>query len=281
MKNKSIELIGISGSGKSYTEQEIRIATKNYIRILNRREIIINFIHKFLDLTIKEKLTIYYFNLLNIFKKKPIKQTTIRKKSSKIKNFNFSLGNFFRKNYIGNFFRKNYTSLCKKIFNLYCLKNKKFKKQLDILINNLEYMEKEYILFWFYELCAARYIFEKTRDQNYVFLNDEGFIPKSFLFFYTKFKLKDKKKRILKYLETISYPDSGILLYKNKEDIFKTHENRKKYNIQLFLNKKILIDIFKINKDIEKYLNTRTKVIRIKNNHKILEKLIRIIKSDV
>ena len=272
MKNKSIELIGISGSGKSYTEQEIRIATKNYIRILNRREIIINFIHKFLDLTIKEKLTIYYFNLLNIFKKKPIKQTAIRKKSSKIKNFNFTLGNFIR---------KNYTSLCKKIFNLYCLKNKKFKKQLDILINNLEYMEREYILFWFYELCAARYIFEKTRDQNYVFLNDEGFIPKSFLFFYTKFKLKDKKKRILKYLETISYPDLGILLYKNKEDIFKTHENRKKYNIQLFLNKKILIDIFKINKDIEKYLNTRTKVIRIKNNHKILEKLIRIIKSDV
>ena len=58
------------------------------------------------------------------------------------------------------------------------------------------------------------------------FLNDEGFIPKSFLFFYTNLK-PNIKKRILKYLDTIKYPDICILLYKNKNDIFKIHEKKK------------------------------------------------------
>ena len=43
MKNISIELIGVSGSGKSYTEEEIRNNTKNYLEIYNRREIILKF----------------------------------------------------------------------------------------------------------------------------------------------------------------------------------------------------------------------------------------------
>ena len=95
---------------------------------------------------------------------------------------------------------------------------------MDILIQNLKYIEKEHVLFWFYELCAARYIFEK-QNKNYIFLNDEGFIPKSFLF-YTKLK-PSIKKRILKYLDTIKYPDICILLYKDKKDIFKFTKKEK------------------------------------------------------
>ena len=182
MKSRSIELIGISGSGKSYTEQEIRSATKGYFKIYNRREIILKFASKLINLTIKDRLTIAYFNLVNIFRKKQIDQFNIKKIITKKKVVKF---------YTGNYFRKNYIILCKKIFEIYILKNKKFKKQLSVLIKNLKYMDKSIVFFWFYELCAARYIFERTKDQNYIFLNDEGFIPKSFLFIYTKFKLRD------------------------------------------------------------------------------------------
>lgn len=272
MKNISIELIGVSGSGKSYTEGEIRNTAKNYLKIYNRREIILKFANKILNLSFKERLAIFYFNLIKIKKKKQIKQLELNKKIQR--------KNIDRLN-LGNYFRINYLNLCKKIFDLYCIKNRKFKKQLDILIQNLKYIEKEHVLFWFYELCAARYIFEKTNKKNYIFLNDEGFIPKSFLFFYTKLKPSIKKKRILKYLDTIKYPDICILLYKDKKDIFKIHEKRKKYNAQLYLEKKILIDIFKINKDIEKHLKKKIRIIKFKNNHKILEKLILIIKNNI
>lgn len=269
MKSRSIELIGISGSGKSYTEQEIRSATKSYFKIYNRREIILKFASKFINLTIKDRLTIVYFNFVNIFKQKQIDQVNTKKKITK-KKVRFNTGNYFRKNYI---------ALCKKIFEIYCLKNNKFKKQLSVLIKNLKYIDKSIVFFWFYELCAARYIFEKTKDQNYIFLNDEGFIPKSFLFIYTKFKLSDKKKEIFRYLDTIPYPDISLLLFKNKKDILKIHENRNKYNLQIYFEKKVLNDIFKINIDIEKYLHKKTRIVKIKNNHKILNKLIKIIGS--
>ena len=185
MKNISIELIGVSGSGKSYTEGEIRNTAKNYLKIYNRREIILKFANKILNLSFKERLAIFYFNLIKIKKKKQIKQLELNKKVQPKNKYRFNLGNYFRINYF---------KLCKKIFNLYCIKNKKFKKKLDILIQNLKYIEREHVLFWFYELCAARYIFEQTSKKNYIFLNDEGFIPKSFLFFYTNLKPNIKKK---------------------------------------------------------------------------------------
>ena len=85
----------------------------------------------------------------------------------------------------------------------------------------------------------------------------------------------------MKYLDTIKYPDICILLYKNKNDIFKIHEKRSKYNAQLYLDKKIFINIFKINRDIEKHLEKKVKIIKFKNNHKILEKLILTIKNNI
>ena len=48
-------------------------------------------------------------------------------------------------------------------------KNKKFKKEIDYLIKNLKYIEKNQVLFWFYELCAAQYIFDNTKKENYIF----------------------------------------------------------------------------------------------------------------
>ena len=90
MKSKSIELIGISGSGKSYTEQEIRNTTKKYLKIYNRREIILKFIGKLINLTIKDRLTIIYFNLINIYKKKKVDQLRVNQKSTKKKNLGVS-----------------------------------------------------------------------------------------------------------------------------------------------------------------------------------------------
>ena len=43
----------------------------------------------------------------------------------------------------------------------------------------------------------------------------------------------------------------------------------------------MLVDMFKINKDIEKHLYKKTKIVKVKNNHKILQKLIKIIKSNI
>ena len=107
------------------------------------------FANKILNLSFKERLAIFYFNLIKIKKKKQIKQLELNKKIQR--------KNIDRLN-LGNYFRINYLNLCKKIFDLYCIKNRKFKKQLDILIQNKKYIEKEHVLFWFYELCAARYI---------------------------------------------------------------------------------------------------------------------------
>ena len=56
MKCKYIEIIGVSGSGKSYTENEVRNSIKSEIKIYNRREIILKFYNKILNLGFKEKL---------------------------------------------------------------------------------------------------------------------------------------------------------------------------------------------------------------------------------
>jgi len=68
MKCKYIEIIGVSGSGKSYTENEVRNSIKSEIKIYNRREIILKFYNKILNLGFKEKLILIYFNLINILK---------------------------------------------------------------------------------------------------------------------------------------------------------------------------------------------------------------------
>ena len=44
------------------------------------------------------------------------------------------------------------------------------------------------------------------------------------------------------------------------------------------MERKMLIDIFKISRNVEKFLNKKIKIIKIKNNHKIQKKLIKIVK---
>jgi ABC-type dipeptide/oligopeptide/nickel transport system ATPase component len=268
MKYKSIELIGVSGSGKSFTEQELRKLTKNTFKIYNRREIIIRFSSKIINLNLKDRLTLLYFYLINLFGEKKINQLKIRKKSRVIRNYKFRLGNYFRKNYI---------ILCIKIFNKYSIKNKKFKKEIDYLIKNLKYIEKNQVLFWFYELCAAQYIFDNTKKENYIFLNDEGFIPKSQLYLYTKLNFEKIKKKVFKYLKHIQYPDLCLYLKKDKEEIYKVHKKRKEYNVEMHLNKKLQIDSLKLYKYVIGLLRNKTQVIELKNNHRITKKIIKLI----
>ena len=79
MKCKYIEIIGVSGSGKSYTENEVRNSIKSEIKIYNRREIILKFYNKILNLSFKEKLILIYFNLINILKSnKKINQLSLK-----------------------------------------------------------------------------------------------------------------------------------------------------------------------------------------------------------
>ena len=79
MKCKYIEIIGVSGSGKSYTENEVRNSIKSEIKIYNRREIILKFYNKILNLGFKEKLILIYFNLINILKSnKKINQLSLK-----------------------------------------------------------------------------------------------------------------------------------------------------------------------------------------------------------
>ena len=65
LNNKSIELFGISGSGKSYLRQKIKnkLLSDGY-KLLDTREIIINYINKFVSLNFYQKIKIFYFKTL-------------------------------------------------------------------------------------------------------------------------------------------------------------------------------------------------------------------------
>ena len=103
MKCKYIEIIGVSGSGKSYTENEVRNSIKSEIKIYNRREIILKFYNKILNLGFKEKLILIYFNLINILKSnKKINQLSLKesknlqKKTQFNKKIKSNITNYFR-----------------------------------------------------------------------------------------------------------------------------------------------------------------------------------------
>ena len=66
--NKSIELFGISGSGKSYTRKILmKILLSNGYKIYDTREIIINFVGNFVELTLYQKIKFFYYKFLLIF----------------------------------------------------------------------------------------------------------------------------------------------------------------------------------------------------------------------
>jgi len=131
------------------------------------------------------------------------------------------------------------------------------------------------VQFWFYELCAAYYIFDKIKPNNCVFLNDEGFVTKSNLFIHTKNGYK--RSTINNYLRTIPYPDLCIHLKKREKEIYKVHEQRKKFNIEVYLDKNFLKKIYKNDKYIVKLLKNKTHLIELINDHKITKKIIKII----
>ena len=97
MKPKNCLIFGASGQIGRHL---IRKLTKNTFKIYNRREIIIRFSSKIINLNLKDRLTLLYFYLINLFGEKKINQLKIRKKSRVIRNYKFRLGNYFRKNYI-------------------------------------------------------------------------------------------------------------------------------------------------------------------------------------
>ena len=273
MKCKYIEIIGVSGSGKSYTENEVRNSIKSEIKIYNRREIILKFYNKILNLGFKEKLILIYFNLINILKNnKKINQLSLKENKNLQKKTQF---NKKIKSNITNYFRIRYFEICKKFYILFCIKNVEFKKEVNKLFKNLDKLDKKLVQFWFYELCAAYYIFDKIKPNNCVFLNDEGFVTKSNLFIHTKNGYK--RSTINNYLRTIPYPDLCIHLKKREKEIHKVHEQRKKFNIEMYLDKNFLKKIYKIDKYIIKLLKNKTHLIELINDHKITKKIIQLI----
>ena len=88
---------------------------------------------------------------------------------------------------------------------------------------------------------------------------------------------KKIKKKVLKYLKHIQYPDLCLYLEKDKKEIYKVHKRRKKYNVEMYLNKKLQVDSLKLYQYAIKLLKNKTQVIELKNNHRNTKKIIKLI----
>ena len=130
--NKSIELFGISATGKSYIRQEIiKILSKNGYEIYGVREIIIKHIDKFINLSLYQKIKIFYFRILLFFNIKT------------------------------NLWNSDLNKICNKFSKKYKNKFVKFEKLKSYIFINNNFPQVKHFNIWFNELLIAYVLFEK------------------------------------------------------------------------------------------------------------------------
>ena len=245
--NKSIELFGISATGKSYIREKIlKKLSQNGYEIYGVRELIIKHVDEFIDLSFYQKIKIFYFKILLFF------------------NIKTSLWNTDL-NKICNIFSKKY----KKKFN-------KYEKLINYIFINQKIPELKHYSIWFNELLIAYILFEKISKihKKKIFFPDEGFVQKIFILAYitNNFNLK----KIHKYLQIIYRNKTLINIVSSFKEINKRMLNRKKTNKGWIASKKQLLNMKKIEKIINKKRD-QFNIFYINNNNNINLQIIKIL----
>ena len=255
---KTIELFGPPGSGKTYCKSIIKqILIKNNYKVLNERECILKGSKKLIKLSISEKVSLKYFELLNLKGRKEKKE----------KYFKEIKKNIIKKSKL-NYFKEIYFNVCRKIV----INDKKISKFIKILEKKLKpnlNNQNHQLLFWLYELLAAQIVFKNIYRENinHVLLLDEGLVQRSFSI--NNFTLiKNKKKFFDFYFLNIPICENIFYVETKQKRLFQinnirekdfTHKYQQKYKIKNF------IDFYKL------YLNKQKKFrfSKIKNDKKI------------
>jgi hypothetical protein len=265
-KVRHIELFGVSGSGKTYIRDEIiKILKKSNLQVLNRKELITLKYRSVIKLNFLEKLTIYYFRLLEFVKKK---SKIGNKKKILVKKINLNHKNslnIFSKLTIN--LKDYYENICIKIL----LKNHKSKKIYKFL---LRYLKKSNIIykknyhFWFVELLAAQCIYEKIKfKSNFIYFPDEGFIQRTFLI--NSLTGAKNANIIREYLKIIFKADLIFNITSKIDKIYKRHSQRKTNKTKFYLDKEKIDKMLKFEKKLTKiYINFKFETIKNNSNLK-------------
>ena len=255
---KTIELFGPPGSGKTYCKSIIKqILIKNNYKVLNERECIFKGSKNLIKLNISKKISLKYFELLNLKNRKEKK----RKYFKKIKK------NIIKKSKL-NYFKEIYFNICRKIvFN--DKKISKFTKILEKKIKPNLNQRNDQVLFWLYELLAAQIVFKNIYrgNINHVLLLDEGLVQRSFSI-NNSILIKNKKKFFDFYFSSVPICKNIFYVETKQKRLFKinnirkqdfAHKYQQKYEIKNFIN------FYKL------YLNKQKKFqfSKIKNDKKI------------
>ena len=159
MRHKTIELFGVSGSGKTSFEKKLRkYLTLNNIEVLNKREIITKFAQKEIKFDIIDLITLKYFHFVE-----KVKINKNLKQKINLVSFNKKINLKVNKSYL-NYFRRRYIKICKQLYNQYCIKNENTRKIVNKLLSNIDIQNRNLLSFWFYEMFAAYYLFEKKKN---------------------------------------------------------------------------------------------------------------------
>jgi hypothetical protein len=242
IKFRSIELFGVSGSGKSFLRNKIKkiLIDKGY-KIFDTREIIIICIGKVLKLNFHEKIIIFYFAFLLKFNIK----TTL--------------------------WNKTLLKICKKFLHEEQKKYLFLKKKIKIIFikNNKKLFNYNYL--WFEELIIAKLIFEKLKRINnkFIYFPDEGFAQKFYLHNYIKQKTKKYSNK--KYIKNEILCDLVVNVKCPKSRIMKVHKIRSQKNNGWILNKKEINIMLKKEKNI---INKRYFTFEIIINNKSIKEQI-------
>lgn len=248
LNNKSIELFGISGSGKSYLRQKIKnkLLSDGY-KLLDTREIIINYIDKFVSLNFYQKIKIFYFKTLLKLNIKPT------------------------------LWDEDLYSICKIFLNKNKKKIKKYEKIKKLIFNNKKLFQKKIYYLWIDELIVANLIFEKLSkiSAKLIFFPDEGFIQRIFIFAYSDNKFNSEI--IKKYLKCKINCSVVINVVSSKNKIKSVVINRKIKNSGWLASKEQVVNMEKIEKIIQKH-GKLINIFYLKNNNYIDKQILKILK---
>jgi len=274
MKFKTIELFGIPGSGKTHIKNIIKnkILNKNY-KIYSIRELIVNYAAEIIKINLLEKISLlYYKNQLKIKNLNYKKNQLINRKTNNIKKINNLNINFY---FLTNIFFKDYMKICEKIYLKYSNENKKLTNLINQLISKSDIKYKTLFQRWFYEVCAARYVYEKVSyKKKIILLDDEAFIQRLFTVIYSN--IKNKKKFIKEYIKLVPKKILIVHITRKKNRIHKTHLKRSFFNNEWKLN----------NNEIKKFTNLEKKIVlnlkkrksfTIKNNSQLDNQIKKLI----
>lgn len=230
-KFRSIELFGISASGKTFTRNIVK-KKLNYLgyEVLDSREIIIKNIQYFTKLNLIEKLKILYFNFLLIFNIK----TTL---------WNNTLDNISSK-YLKKRQKKYYY----------------FLKAIKKLVKQDDKIDLKYHNIWIKELITASILKDDVIKLNdkIIYFPDEGFVQKIFLVNY--FKNNKKDSLINSFLKQKVFCQKIINIKSTKNFIFNNMKKRKSSKDGWYMDRKEINNMIKLENKIKKFLPLKVKI---------------------